>query len=351
MEIRGGDDLGEKLTSFDFDSGKHLADLLLKEVLEKLPHGVPVRVVPDDSLSVLPFEMLVLAPGAVLRDRRIPCVSGAQFFGDRNPISYCQSVTALTLARTHGSRRDPRGKILILADPVFQASDDRIQGTSHRQAKQSKPHGAMYRELMEAVQDRRFGALAFHRLPLTGRLAHDLQTLYAGDSTALTGLEATKERFLSEISPTLPQYDNVVFATHGYFGNDLPGIMEPVLVFGLVPPGTDGYLRMSEAMGLRMAADIVVLTACQTGLGRRIAGEGTMGMGRAFQYAGARSVLMSLWSVSEEPSVRLVECFFRRLKTGKGKLDALQLARSEIRNAGFDHPFFWAPFILIGEVN
>ena len=97
-------------------------------------------------------------------------------------------------------------------------------------------------------------------------------------------------------------------------------------------------------------ADIVALTACQTGLGRRISGEGTMGMGRAFQYAGARSVLMSLWSVAESSSVMLVEAFFRHVKEGKSKLEALDLARKEIREAGYDHPFFWAPFILVGEV-
>ncbi|MEI6135562.1 MAG: CHAT domain-containing protein, partial [Desulfomonile sp.] len=138
---------------------------------------------------------------------------------------------------------------------------------------------------------------------------------------------------------------------HGYFGKGLPGINEPVLVFTLVPPGKDGYLRMSEVMGLKMNADMVALTACQTGLGKNISGEGTMGMGRAFQYAGAKSVLMSLWSVEESSSVDLVEGFFRHIKEGKNKLEALKLARDEIRKNGYDHPFFWASFILVGEVN
>lgn len=104
-------------------------------------------------------------------------------------------------------------------------------------------------------------------------------------------------------------------------------------------------------MGLKLNADVVALTACQTALGTRLAGEGTMGMGRAFQYAGAEAVLMSLWSVAEQSSVMLVESFFRHLKAGKGKLDALNLARKEIRDAGYDHPFFWAAFILAGEVD
>ena len=97
------------------------------------------------------------------------------------------------------------------------------------------------------------------------------------------------------------------------------------------PKGQDGFLRLSEVMGLKLNCDIAALTACQTGLGRHISGEGTMGMGRAFQYAGAKSVLMSLWSVSETASVNLVESFFKHLKEGKNKLESLKLARDEIR--------------------
>jgi CHAT domain-containing protein len=76
-----------------------------------------------------------------------------------------------------------------------------------------------------------------------------------------------------------------------------------------------------------------------------------MGMGRAFQFGGARSVLTSLWSISEYASVSMVESFFGHIKNGKAKLEALQAARAEIRSKGFDHPFFWAPFILVGEVD
>jgi CHAT domain-containing protein len=137
--------------------------------------------------------------------------------------------------------------------------------------------------------------------------------------------------------------------THGYFGKDRPDINEPVLV--LTPPGRDGYLSRTEVMGLNINADIVALTACQSGLGRPTPGEGTLGMGRAFQYAGAKSVLMSLWSVSERASVELVKSFFQNIKDGKRKSEALALAREKIRKEGRDHPFFWAAFILVGEVD
>jgi CHAT domain-containing protein len=161
-------------------------------------------------------------------------------------------------------------------------------------------------------------------------------------------MDASKPRLFDG---PLNQYQSMVFATHGYFGKDLPGIMEPVLVLTLLdqPEGRDGFLRLSEVMGLKLNADVVALTACQTGLGRRLSGEGTMGMGRAFQYAGAKSVLMSLWSVEQTASAKLAEGFFKHLKEGKTKLEALRLARQAIRKQGFDHPFFWAAFILVGE--
>ncbi len=186
---------------------------------------------------------------------------------------------------------------------------------------------------------------------MTSELAQGLKRIFRGQADVFTGFQASKSGLFNNIGPKLPNYDKVVFATHGYFGKDMPGIMEPCLVFTLVPPGTDGYLRMTEIMGLKINADIVALTACQTGLGPHISGEGTMGMGRAFQYAGTKSVLMSLWSVSEITSVEFMKDFFKYLNEGKSKLEALQLARAELRKNGFDHPFFWAAFVLAGEAN
>lgn len=131
----------------------------------------------------------------------------------------------------------------------------------------------------------------------------------------------------------------------------IPGMTEPFLTLTLVPVGTDGFLKMSEVMGLKLNAEMVALTACQTGLGRELEGEGIMSMGRAFQYAGARSVLMSLWSVAERSSVIQAESLFRTLKEGSTKLEALRHSRRVVRDAGFDHPFFWASFVLVGEAD
>lgn len=340
-----------KLMSFDFATGRKLADLLLSDVLDYLPAGRPVVVVPDESLGVLPFEALVLSgTGRISTSTDIPCAVHAEFFGDRNPVSYFQSITALTFARTYRKKQESGERLLVVADPVFEAGDKRAEGPVQL-IRLAGEETALYQYLMAAMAGGRLGKVTFKRLPLTGKLAESLGNLYEGRADIYTGLHARKTEFLNTVAPKLQQYSGIVFATHGYFGKDIPGIMEPTLVLTLVPPGTDGYLRMSEVMELRMNADIVVLTACHTGLGRRISGEGIMGMGRAFQYAGATSVLISLWSVAQDSSVRLVESFLRHTRDGKTKLEALRLARREIRQAGFDHPFFWAPFILVGEID
>jgi len=163
-------------------------------------------------------------------------------------------------------------------------------------------------------------------------------------------MEASKQ---SLMALDLCQYSTIVFATHGYAGNDIPGINEPMMVLALLdqPEGQDGFLRASEVSCLKLRADLVVLLACDSALGTFVPGRGIASVGNAFLWAGARSVIAKLWCGAEKPSVMLVERFFKHIKEGQSKLEALRLARDDIRKAGYDHPFFWAPFILVGEVN
>jgi CHAT domain-containing protein len=347
LEMAGENITAQALAKFDFSTAKKLSDLLLADILPDLPKNSPLIIVPDGSLGIVPFETLVLNDGGkVNTDKPIPYVTSAEFFGDRNPVSYYQSVTALTLARTLGKQQKPGGRTLAMVDPVFSTDDARLvkTGAEKRRAMLDKLTGEKLMSFKAEL------ALDIPRLPLTARLGESLKKADPEKTDLYEGLKAQKAVLLQK---DLKPYRSVVFATHGYFGKDLPGIQEPVLILTLPgqPEGQDGFLRMTEVMSLDLNCDVAALTACQTGLGKVISGEGTMGMGRAFQYAGAKSVLMSLWSVAESSSVDLVTSFFRHLMSGKNKLEALRLARDEIRKAGYDHPFFWAPFILVGEVN
>jgi CHAT domain-containing protein len=145
----------------------------------------------------------------------------------------------------------------------------------------------------------------------------------------------------------------LLFATHGLLDAELPYVLEPALALTLVgasarDPAADGFLTLTEVMSLDLPAELAVLSACQTGLGRRLSGEGVMGMGRAFQYAGTRQVLMSLWSVDEAATVYFTERLFTHLKDGAAVPQALAQARADLRAAGWSHPFYWAGFILVG---
>ena len=136
--VTGRDNFNEKLASFDLKAGKELSDLLLSDILEYLPSHTALLIVPDDSLGVIPFEMLVLNDKGTIvpakTDKDFPSVSGAEFFGDRNYISYSQSVTALTLSRVHAKSKAKEVGLLAIADPVFQENDERMVGAPKQEA-------------------------------------------------------------------------------------------------------------------------------------------------------------------------------------------------------------------------
>jgi tetratricopeptide (TPR) repeat protein len=340
-----------RFREFNIDLAESLYRKLLLRVLDDVPKGTPLIIIPDGILSLLPFEALVTG-GKVNWNKGefgVDNPEGLTFLGDEHPISYYQSITALTLTRTMGNKDKPGDKLLVLADPVFEMKDQRAQQAgSTKLAERDKQNNL---QLMQIIEDTSEGSFRFDRLPETGILADNLDKMYGSNCLSLTGLQANKADFLSKIAPTIDQYGSVVFATHGVMSTHIPGLMEPFLALAMAPPGTDGFLKMSDILSLKMNADVVALTACQSGLGKELSGEGVMSMGRAFQYAGAKSVLMSLWEVEEKSAVTLAENFFRYRKEGKTKLDSLKSARDDIRKAGYIHPFFWSAFILVGETS
>ncbi|MFH0765932.1 MAG: CHAT domain-containing protein [Calditrichota bacterium] len=183
----------------------------------------------------------------------------------------------------------------------------------------------------------------FPRLDSSGVVARRLQSSFGKGSKVFLGLDASEERLRGE---KLAGYDYHLFATHGILDNTLPYIKEPALVLTLVPNDnagtllsrmllqiwkiikivflwlgiideeapyediTPGFLTLSDVMNMEMGGEVVALTACNTGVGKNLTGEGVMGLGRAFQYAGARAVLMSLWSVEDVSTNIFTEKYF-----------------------------------------
>jgi CHAT domain-containing protein len=316
--------------------------------------------------------MLVLNHGGKISERtvkiskekhiRIPAIEGVEFLVERNPLIYYQSLSALTLTRSATKPKSLSERVLIIADVIVPSEVtasppvEALAGSSITTMPAETLAGMPILELssgdLQLLSAATYKKLAdsFDPLEETRIFAEELKTLFREKAFVLTKQDATLKNFQQEIAPRIGDYGQIIFATHGYFGDKFkPEIYEPVLLMSCFPPRADNLLRMSTVMSLNLNAQIVTLLACQTGLGRHIAGEGTMGMGRAFQYAGAKSVLMSMWSIDEKPSVLLVKRFLQELSSGKNKIDALQAARKHVRAVGYDHPFFWSAFILVGE--
>jgi CHAT domain-containing protein/Flp pilus assembly protein TadD len=328
-----------RLREFDQELARKFYRRLLSDVLEKVPEGAAITIVPDSILGLLPFEALVVrgTPSWSETDYG-PALKGLTYVGDVHPVRYAQSLTALTLLRQDKTVTNELTDVLVFADPVFGKNDPRITNTPEATGEQTGR--------LNAVALMSFGTqrpVILERLAGTSRLAESVEQIFPGATSTRLGLDATKSE-LFELD--LSNFGTLVFATHGFLSLEIPGIMEPGLALTMVPQGTDGFLRMTEVSGLRLKANLVALTACQTGLGRIVQGEGVMSLGRAFQLAGGESVLTSLWSVAEQSSVLLVTSFFERVRRGRDHAQALQGARSDVRAAGFEHPFHWAAFIL-----
>jgi CHAT domain-containing protein len=147
----------------------------------------------------------------------------------------------------------------------------------------------------------------------------------------------------------LARYQYLHFATHGILPTDT-GVREPALVLSFDGTAPEQMLlSMTDILRLRIRADSVVLSACNTGSGTVSRAEGVMSLGRAFLAAGASSVTVSLWQVSDESTARFMQEYYRRLSSGQRKDQALASARLWLISNGNKDPFYWAPFILIGE--
>lgn len=329
---------------FDSETGYKLYNILIKDMMQYIKPNDKMIIVPDKKLGLLPFETLVMSKPVkrqALKGKFGYYPADLKYLGDDYEISYYQSASALTMVRTLKKWNKTDKALFVLSDPVFDAADVRLKGQASV-AMEWKENN-----LMSAVED--VTGLKLARLDKTSNLAGNLLKLFEGQGADhLTGIEANETNLKKK---DLSKYKYLVFATHGLLDSKISGIMEPALVLSQIgnKKSDNGFLTMSKIMGLTINSDIAALIACETGSGKLVSGEGVMGLGRAFQYAGAKSVLASLWSVAEDSTVKLIERFFYYLKEGKDKSSAIRMARNDIRKVGYDHPFFWAPFILVGE--
>ena len=148
----------------------------------------------------------------------------------------------------------------------------------------------------------------------------------------------------------LTAYRRLHLAAHAVLDEEFPA-RSGIVLSAKDPGGEDGILRAGEIFNLEMDADLVVLSACKTGLGKTVRGEGMVGLTRAFLYAGARRVVVSLWEVNDLAVPDLMVEFYRGLREGLAPADALRRAKVSFLKsdtAGYRHPYYWAGFVVVG---
>jgi CHAT domain-containing protein len=323
------------------EPGRRLYRLLLEETLAETTPDDKILIVPDESLGLLSFEALPE-----------PSPQGTVYVGYRRVLTYWQSATFLSMVR-RSSRRIEGDRVLVVADPVFNNADPRAHPVEGTRA-ESEPAVLQIRREITRGAVRHLGWDGFRRLPSTSRFVKSLAGLYGERLQSLVGPAATEDAIEQE--DLRPFGRAIVFATHGFVDDEIPYFRQAALVLSNPEAlgrrdgeGGDGYLTMSEIMRLRMPTELVAALACSTGSGELVSGEGVMGLGRAFQYAGARSVLVSLWNVDDESTNQFGEAVLTALEQGRDKDEALLAARRHLRQRGYEHPYYWAAFILIGE--
>jgi CHAT domain-containing protein len=313
-------------------------ELLLAPVKERI-RDKDLVIVPGDPLSYVPFEALV---------------EDGRYLIERHRIRYAPSLTALHLGRLwEKTRAQPQRPLWAMADPVYDQADPRVEGNKDLdQATQD----ALAKYLARSDRGPAPGK-AYARLRFTGQEVGAIRDgLGAADTDVLTGLQASEAAVkAASAKGLLARARYVHFATHGILGLDTG--QPPALVLSLVGNDgardedggiNDGFLRLDEVTRLQLNADLVVLSACETGRGRLYAGEGVTGLARAFLYAGSRGVVCSLWSVDDRETATFMAELYGGLKDGQSAADALRAAKlAMIRER--KPPVYWAPFILIGE--
>ncbi|MGH9843946.1 MAG: CHAT domain-containing protein, partial [Blastocatellia bacterium] len=313
---------------------------------------------PDGALNLIPFEALVDEEGRYLIEQ----------------YSFTYLTSGRDLLRLQMGR-ESKSAPLVVADPMFGVPEAGQLARADVSRRRS-PARAKLRQSVTTGSD----LSSVHFAPLAGTAleAREIKSLFP-EAQALTGEQATEASLKQVAAPRI-----LHIATHGFFLGDQPVKMEgtrglswtqddgdsgglnanlkienPLLRSGLALAGAnlrksgddDGILTALEASGLNLwGTKLVVLSACDTGLGVVRTGEGVYGLRRALVLAGSETQVMSLWPVSDYVTRRLMKAYYAGLKQGQGRGEALRRVKLEmLRRQGMEHPFYWASFIQSGE--
>ncbi len=339
--------------TFDFNSSHELYQKLLAPVEAGWKNAKELIIVPHGALSELPFSVLVTAPyqpnkaGIPFADH-----AGAPWLIKNAAISYLPSLSALASLR-RGATQPATNSFIGFGDPVFgsvakssaaPASRGMVRRNSKDPSPPSKPSSNL--ELLQALPDTAEEVREIAKI----LRADDNRDVHLGRRASEQAVKNTD----------LTNYRVVMFATHGLVPGELPDLNQPALALSnptITGEKEDGLLTLAEILSLKLRADWVVLSACNTASADGQASEAVSGLGRAFFFAGAKALLVSHWPVETVSAKLLTTELFRR-QSANAKLTRAQAMRDASlavmqQSAGssysYAHPMFWAPFVVVGD--
>lgn len=303
-------------------AARRLYDVLIAPAAALVGDKRTLLVVPDLALNHLPFEALLTADpdGGSFAFERLP------YLVNRWTVSYIPSAGALASLRRRARAPEPHGgRLVIIGDPASGPEDGRAGNATTGPSPRLFPALAAARDEIAAISRR-----------------------YPGGAVTVYARSDAREEHIKH-SALVSDAQRLHFVTHGLVDDRRPE--RSALVLAVDPSSTeDGLLQVHEIFNLNLSSEIVVLSACQTALGKDVPGEGVMGLTRAFLYAGASSVAASLWRVADSSTADLMAAFHERMATKGRKADALREAKLALIAGGrWMHPYYWAPFVLMGE--
>jgi CHAT domain-containing protein len=350
-----------------------LSRMLLSPVASQLG-SKRLLIVSEGALQYVPFDALPLPRearrgiGATVKggDERLasPLNRVAQSRGRlvefvplllEHEVVTAPSASVLSELRREMSGRQPAPKtVAVLADPVFRNDDPRINRSQLKAEAARTAETGVKGEVAPVPgierSARESGLNGFVRLRFSRQEAEAISALVPPQKR-LTALDFVASRETAQ-SVDLSQYRIVHFATHGLLDSQHPELSGVVLsLVDALGREQDGFLRLHEIYNLKLNADLVVLSACQTALGKEVRGEGLIGLTRGFMYAGTPRVVASLWRVDDRATAELMKRFYQAmLKTGLRPAAALRTARvSMLKEKNWSAPHYWAAFTLQGE--
>ena len=313
-----------------------------------------LMIVADGALNYVPFEVLLKTADA-------GDFASLNYLVKTNEVVYAPSASVVGAIKQQRAKTNSRA-VLVIADPVFNSNDARAKkGTPAPATADAEVRGLGIQSAVADVAGNTTPAsnAAMEGLPLARlngtRVEADqiskLAKASGGQADVWLDLDANEENLGTR---DISKYRIIHVATHGLLNAERPQFTGVVL--SLVGNKTrDGFVRTDEVFNLRLGSPLVMLSACETGLGKEKRGEGVMGLTRAFMYAGAPTVGVSLWSVADKSTADLMTDFYQRLlstsapTTSSGALRGAQLAM--ISGKKYSAPFYWAPFVLVGDWN